>query len=98
MRSSDIGMLRRRAAVRRFQGLPVEPVLEDRLDIFKRVGPDGHRPFTCLFKTLGRVAFTQTDDPQAGSEALFRMFFTVHDFCDQSLGARTGLARPLDNP
>ena len=88
----------RPAFIRWYQRLPVEPVFQDRFDVFIGIGPDGYRPLAGLFKTLKGRAFTQAHHPQAGPEALFRMRSALHDHSDHLFGIGPRFPGPVDDP
>lgn len=78
------------------RGRLIEPVVEDRPDRSIGARADVERPAACRFNPLAAEAFDETDDTEAGPEALFGMRAIGQDLLAQQGRAgtdRRGLGR-----
>ena len=76
--------------------LGVEVVFEDGLDAFVGSGADGKRTVAGGFETFFGVSFSQSQDTEAGAEALLGVAARGEDVGDQLSGVWAGLAGPID--
>src|SRR5436190_20801036 len=96
--AADVGMVGQQLALPcRFGRLPIEPVLEDRLDRAVGTGADIETAIAGRLQPLGAVLARQPQDAEASTVALLGMWPALQDQCGEFGGARPSAAasRPI---